>query len=314
MAIAHKQKGTEALIRLSRLLEDNIAGTVVRGEPLSRYTSWRLGGPADVFVTPRSGEDVAAVVRIALEADAPLTVIGGGSNLLVADEGLRGIVLRIGRGLHAMKFTDDVVDVECGAPFPRLAKMAAQRHLTGLEFAGGIPGTVGGALAMNAGAHADSIADVVVSVTVVDDGGEMRTLNREQMEFSYRMSRLQREPGLVAVSARLRLRPGDPAEIRKNMQAFLQKRRQTQPLGTYNAGSVFKNPAGDFAGRLVEAAGCKGMTEGDAVVSPLHANFIINRGEARASDVRRLIARVQEKVAERFGVRLEPEVRMLGFH
>lgn len=314
MAIVHKQIGTAALGRLTRALEDNIAGKAVRDEPLSRYTSWRLGGPADIFVTPRSAKDVTAVVRIALEADVPLTVVGGGSNLLVADEGVRGIVLRVGRGLNAIEFAGDAVDVECGAPFPRLAKMAAQRSLAGLEFAGGIPGTVGGALAMNAGAHADSIADVVESVTVVDDAGGLRTLSREEMGFSYRMSRLQQEPGLVAVRARLRLRPGDPAEIRRKMQQFLQKRRRTQPLGTYNAGSVFKNPPGDFAGRLVEAAGCKGMTEGDAVVSPLHANFIVNRGGASAEDVRRLIERVRQRVAEQFGLWLEPEVRMLGFH
>lgn len=282
-------------------------------EPLSRYTSYRLGGPADVFVAPQTIEDVAAVMRLALSADVPVTVIGGGSNLLIADEGVRGVVMRVGRGLNEINFMDDVVHVQCGAPFPRLAKLAAQRSLGGLEFAGGIPGTVGGALAMNAGAHADSVSDVVEQVVAVDDSGQFVTLSHDDMQFAYRMSRLQRENGLVAVEARLRLTAGSPRDIRAKMRAFLETRRQTQPLGTYNAGSVFKNPPDDFAGRLLELADCKGMTEGDAIVSPLHANFIINRGDATADDVRRLIDRVQARVYERFNIALEPEVRMLGF-
>lgn len=314
MNIVNK-KGAAALQRLSRVLKDNISGTVVTDEPLSRYTSYRLGGPADIFVTPRTIDEVGVVVQIAAEAGVPVTVIGGGSNLLIADAGVRGVVVRIGRGLNRIEITEaeELVRVECGAPFPRLAKMAAQHGLAGLEFAGGIPGTVGGALTMNAGAHADSIGDVVESVTVFDENGEQKVLDHAQMQFSYRMSRLQTETGLVAVKARLRLKAGEPKEIQRKMRAYLMRRRQSQPLGTYNAGSVFKNPVNDYAGRLLELSDCKGMTEGDAIVSPVHANFIINQGEATAEDVRRLIGRVQGRVHERFGVRLEPEVRMLGF-
>lgn len=301
-----------ALQRLSRLLTERITGNVIVDESLSRYTSYRLGGPADIFVAPRSVEDVAEVMRLAHDAEVPVTIIGGGSNLLIADAGVRGVVVRIGRGLHEIRFEDDLVRVQCGAAFPRVAKLAAQRSLSGLEFAAGIPGTVGGALTMNAGAHADSIGDVVEEVTAIDEKGNLITLTNEDLQFAYRMSRLQQKD-LVAVEARLRLKEGAPDDIRGKMRHHLETRRRTQPLGTYNAGSVFKNPPGNYAGRLIEQAGCKGMTSGDAIVSPLHANFIINQGSATADDVRTLICRVQNRVYERFNIVLEPEVRMLGF-
>lgn len=297
----------------ARRLTERVAGQVLTNEPLERYTSYRLGGPAEVFVSPSSLEDIIAVQRLAREADVPVTVIGGGSNLLIADEGVRGVVVRVGRELNRIGFDGATVVAECGAPFPRLAKLAVQRSLGGIEFGGGIPGTIGGALAMNAGAHNECIADFVLEVVAVDSNGDVVTLDREAMEFSYRMSRLQREPQLIAVETKLRLFPGPSRDIREKMRAYMEKRRRTQPLGTKNAGSVFKNPSGDFAGRLIEAAGCKGMTVGDAIVSPMHANFIVNRGEATADDVRRLIENVQATVYERFGVELTPEVRMLGF-
>lgn len=297
----------------ARRLAARVTGEVLTREPLERYTSYRLGGPADVFVSPRSLEDVVEVQRLAREADIPVTVIGGGSNLLIADEGVRGVVVRIGRELNKIEFDDDTVVAECGAPFPRLAKLAVQRSLGGIEFGGGIPGYVGGALAMNAGAHDECIADFVREVTAVNPDGDVVTLTNEDMEFSYRMSRLQREPRLIAVKTKLCLFPGPSRDIREKMRTYMEKRRRTQPLGTKNAGSVFKNPPGDYAGRLIEAAGCKGMTEGDAIVSPMHANFIVNRGEATAADVRRLIEKVQANVYERFGVELTPEVHMLGF-
>lgn len=298
---------------LAARLRREVRGKILLNEPLSPYTSWRLGGPADVLVLPASLDDVAAVQELARERGVPVTVLGGGSNVLIADSGLRGVVVRIGRPLSAVRITDDVVEAECGAPFPRIGRLTVQRGLTGLEFAGGVPGTLGGALAMNAGAHDQSTAAVVLEVTAVDARGRVVRLSREDMDFSYRSSRLQKEPGLVAVKAKLRLREASPAEVRERMRAFMERRRRTQPVGTKNAGSVFKNPPGDFAGRLVEAAGCKGMAVGNAMVSPMHANFIINRGAATADDVRRLIEKVQTAVFERFGVELAPEVRMLGF-
>lgn len=303
----------EPLDYLVRRLQERVSGDVLIDEPLSRYTHYRLGGPADVLVQPASVDDVVTVRRLALEHEIPVTVLGGGSNVLIADAGLRGIVLRIGRRMNAVKFADDTIEVECGAPYPRLGRMAVERGLAGLEFAAGVPGTVGGALAMNAGVHDATTADVVQSVTAVDSHGDVVTLGRDDMKFAYRTSRLQQQPGLIAVKATLRLLPASPKEVREKLRAYMERRRRTQPVGTKNAGSVFKNPPGDFAGRLVEAAGCKGLTVGDAIVSPMHANFIINRGEATADDVRRLIDKVQATVYERFGVRLEPEVRMLGF-
>lgn len=296
-----------------RRLTQQIEGNVLVDEPLGRYTHYRLGGPADVLVLPASINDVMAVQQLAAEQGVPVTVLGGGSNVLIADEGVRGVVVRIGRTLGSISFDGDTVEVECGAPFPRLGRLAVQQGLSGLEFASGVPGTVGGALYMNAGAHDQSTAAVVCEVTAVNATGEVVTLTQDDMDFSYRSSRLQKEPGLIAVKTKMRLQAAPEKEVHDRMRMFMDKRRRTQPIGTKNAGSVFKNPPGDFAGRLVEAAGCKGMTVGDAIVSPMHANFIINRGEATADDVRRLIEKVQATVYERFGVVLEPEVRMLGF-
>lgn len=296
-----------------RQLTKRLQGTVLLNEPLHRYTSYRLGGPADIFVVPESVDDVATVQQLAADYEVPVTVLGGGSNVLIADAGVRGVVVRIGRNLSAIDFDDETMVVECGAPFPKVGRLSVQRGLTGLEFASGIPGTVGGALYMNAGAHNQSTAAVVEEVTAVDAAGRIVTLTRDDMQFAYRSSRLQTEPGLIAVRSKLRLRAADEKEVRERMRAFMERRRRTQPIGTKNAGSVFKNPPGDFAGRLIEAAGCKGMRVGDAVVSPQHANFIINQGAATADDVRRLMELVQARVFERFGVELEPEVRMLGF-
>lgn len=297
----------------ARELARRLAGEVRCREPLDRYTSFRIGGPADVFVSPRSVEDIVVVQEMARAAGVPVTIIGGGSNLLVADAGIRGVVVRVGRGLSRVLWDGPRVQVDAGAPLPLLAKEAARRGLSGLEFAGGIPGTVGGALVMNAGAHDGCVAHVVRRVLVVTETGRTAELDGAAMEFAYRASRLQRDKGLVAVRAWLELVPGDPDLVQAKMRAYLEKRRRTQPLGTKNAGSIFKNPPGDFAGRLLEAAGCKGMAQGDAVVSPLHANFIINRGSASAADVRRLIDRMRSRVQAEFDTELELEVGLLGF-
>lgn len=298
---------------LGRALAERIRGEIRFNEPLHRYTSFRIGGPADIFVSPASVEDVAAVQETAAAYGVPVTVIGGGSNLLVADTGVRGVVMRIGRGLSRIAWDGARVTVEAGAPLPLLAKEAARRGLAGLEFAGGIPGTVGGALVMNAGAHDGCMANVVRRVWIVDAAGNTLELDSSSMEFSYRASCLQREKGWVAVRTELDLVPGDGEAIQAKMMAYLEKRRRTQPLGTKNAGSIFKNPPGDFAGRLLEQAGCKGMAEGDACVSSVHANFIINRGNATAADVLRLIERMRSRVKEQFGIELELEVGLLGF-
>ena len=281
-------------------------------EPLAPYTSFRLGGPADLLVSPDSPKLLQRLLEAAEELGVPRTIIGGGSNLLVADDGVRGLVIRIARPLGRVVFEGNRVRVQAGASLPGLAGQCARRGLSGLEFAGGIPGTVGGAVVMNAGANDSNIGQTLQWVDAFSLAGEPRRFQVEELHLGYRQSRFQREPWVIA-SALLELRPDDPARIRERMQAYLERRRRTQPLGTHNAGSIFKNPPGDYAGRLLEAVGAKGWTEGGAQVSTRHANFIINRGGARAADVWRLICRMRQAVAERFGIQLELEVRLVGW-
>ena len=283
-----------------------------RNAPLAPYTSLRVGGPADLLVSPDSVDLLQRLLAAAAEAGVPRTIIGAGTNLLVADDGVRGLVIRIARPLGRVVFQDATVQVEAGASLPGLAAQCARRGLAGLEFAGGIPGTVGGAVVMNAGANQSNIGQTLQWVDAFSLAGEPRRFQAEELELRYRGSRFLREPWVVA-RALLALEPDDPDRIRERMRAYLERRRRTQPLGTHNAGSIFKNPPGDYAGRLLEAVGAKGWTEGAAQVSTRHANFIINRGGARAADVWRLIRRMQQAVAEAYGIHLELEVRLVGW-
>lgn len=286
---------------------------VRRREPLRRYTSLRLGGVADWLVIPSSLEQLAAVLRTTWALGCPVTVLGGGSNLLIADTGLRGVVIRIGRSLGRLVWDGPRLWAQAGASLPAVARQAAMRRLSGLEFAAGIPGTLGGAIVMNAGAHQGDMAAVVTRVQAVHRSGRLVEFSREACRFRYRGSRFLDEPEWIVAAAELLLRPDDPDRIAQRMQDYLKRRRDSQPLGTYNAGSIFKNPPGDYAGRLIEQAGCKGWREGGAEVSTLHANFIVHHGDATASDVWRLIQRVRREVEKKFGVRLELEVGVLGF-
>lgn len=288
-----------------------IRGEVRAGVPLDRYTTLRVGGPADILAVPEDMGELERLVRYAARCGLPLYVLGHGSNVLVPDEGVRGLVVVLTKAAAWVRFEGAEVEAGAGCPLPRLVQMAARRSLAGLEGLAGVPGTVGGALFMNAGTAGASIGDVTLWVEVLDREGERVRLAREEMGFGYRTSRLQRG-GLIAVSARLGLAPGDPAAIAAALRAAAQRRRATQPLEQPNAGSVFKNPPGDFAGRLIEAAGCKGWRSGGAEVSPRHANFIVNLGGATAGDVLRLMARVHRRVREAFGVSLEPEIRLFG--
>lgn len=291
-----------------------IAGITVRaGEPLARYTSFRIGGPADWFVVPETTAGLAAALRAAWEEGCPVTVLGGGTNLLIADEGVRGMVVRLGRPLSRVEWDGASVYAQAGASLPALAKQALQRHLSGLEFAAGIPGTLGGAIAMNAGAHDGDMARIVRRVEAVRRDGTAVSFTGAECRFRYRGSRFLGSGEWIVTGAHLELVPDDPAAVAARMAHYLERRRRTQPLGTRNAGSIFKNPPGDYAGRLIEAAGCKGWREGDAEVSTLHGNFIINRGGASAADVYRLLRRVRRRVKERFGVSLELEVGLVGF-
>lgn len=303
------QSGDGFLARLA-----GIPGLKVRvQEPLSRYTSLRIGGNADYFAIPSSPAALSAALQAAWEAGCPVTIMGGGTNLLVADAGVRGMVVRLGRELGAVAWDGPCVEAQAGASLPALARQALERSLSGLEFAAGIPGTLGGAIAMNAGAHDGDMARLVEKVEAVRLDGSRLSLDAAACQFRYRGSRFLTGEGLIVVSSRLRLAPGDPAAIREKMGYYLDRRRRTQPLGTKNAGSIFKNPPGDYAGRLIEEAGCKGWREGKAEVSPLHANFIVNTGGATAAEVFQLVQRVRRRVQERFGITLELEVGLLGF-
>jgi UDP-N-acetylmuramate dehydrogenase len=302
----------------SRHAESVIAAFKARGvthiqfdEPMARHTTWRVGGPADVFVVPHSLEELAGALQAAAELGMPWTVIGRGSNLLVLDGGIRGLVLKLAEPLAHITIDGNRLVAGAGRSFVSAAHVAIRHGLSGLEFATGIPGSVGGAVMMNAGAHGGEVKDVLVWADVMDGAGQIRRMSNEDLRFAYRYSILKDQPGVV-VAACFALRPGDRDEMLARVRAWSQRRASTQPLSQPNCGSVFRNPPGTYAGRLIEAAGLKGLRRGDAQISPKHANFIVNLGHARACDILWLIRRVQETVREQFGIELETEVRIMG--
>ncbi len=287
----------------------SVFGRVAVNEGLSRHTSFRIGGPADYLVAPTSTRSVPGLLACAHSLGLPVTILGNGTNTLVLDGGVEGVVVRLSSCTAITAIGEDTLVAESGVPFPRLARDAARRGLTGLEFAAGIPGTVGGAVRMNAGAHGAQIADIIECVDLVTMTGEVLTLPVDRMGLGYRSSGM---PEGILLSAVFCLKEGDPAEISTITQRNLDRRGQTQPILTPNAGSFFKNPPGDYAARLIDEAGCKGWAEGDATVSDMHANFIVNMGSATAEAVLRLANRVQARVAEKFGIDLEMEVKTIG--
>ena len=291
------------------------AARIRRDEPLAPFTSFRIGGPADLLFEPADADMLAHLLVVAHELGISITRLGGGTNVLVSDRGVRGLVIRLGRDFDYRRWGEEVegsVLVEVGAAtrLGKLVKESVERGLEGVEFAAGIPGTVGGGVLMNAGAFGGEIGTAVVDIEGVSLDGTKLVLDRSRLEFSYR--RLALRVDLVITSARFRLLRSSIGKLRRIVEAVQGKRRSKQPLGLPNAGSIFKNPQGEFAGRLIERAGLKGRTVGQAQVSPGHANFIVNLGGARASDVRDLMGLIQDVVWERSGVWLEPEVRLVG--
>ncbi|MCI8454524.1 MAG: UDP-N-acetylmuramate dehydrogenase [Lachnospiraceae bacterium] len=285
-------------------------------EPMSRHTSFGAGGAADWYVIPESAEELMAALAKCRSAGIPWYVIGNGSNLLVSDDGFHGVIVSTER-LCSLKIRPgadaQTAYLICGAgtSLPKAAGMAVREGLTGLEFAAGIPGSVGGAAAMNAGAYGEEIKDVLQSLTVLDTEGKVCELGINELAMGYRTSAVM-ERGLLVLEAVFALKKGEPIAIRSRMEELLAKRREKQPLEYPSAGSTFKRPAGYFAGRLIEDAGLKGFTIGGAQVSEKHAGFVINRGGASASDIFCLCEEVKRQVRERFGVELELEVRLLG--
>lgn len=288
-----------------------LPGQVKANEPMARHTTWRIGGPADIFVEPAGVKELARLVTWVYGRDLPLYFIGNGSNLLVKDGGIRGIVVKIGRAFGQVQVRETTLIAGAGTMLGLLASVAQKSGVGGLEFATGIPGTVGGAVVMNAGANGSSMADLVQEVMVMDLSGELERRNAGELGFGYRTSNLLGS-SLVVLEVTCRGVARDPDRIRADMEQYLARRRASQPLSYPSAGSVFKNPPGKTAGWLIEQAGCKGMRQGDAQVSLVHANFIVNLGRATARDVQILIHRVQQLVYERFGITLTLEVQILG--
>ena len=297
---------TECMLR--RFAEE--AGIPLREqEPLREHTTFRIGGPARFFALPKTVEQLAALAAFAAKQGLRFAVLGNGSNLLAADEGYDGLVIRTPE--ESPVWNDDhTVTVAAGYSLSRLSAVAGQRGLTGLTFAQGIPGTVGGAVVMNAGAYGGQIADTLISGQCITPEG-LRTLSAEQHALAYRTSVYARHPQWIAARATFRLTPGDSRQIAAEMADYASRRREKQPLEYPSAGSTFKRPEGHFAGKLIEDCGLKGFSVGGAQVSEKHAGFVINRGGATCADVLALMQAVSDLVFDRFGIRLEPEVKLL---
>lgn len=297
---------------VEKMVPPGFRGQVYFYYPLGKLTTFRIGGPAEVLAEPKDREDLVKIVRWCEEHHFPLTVLGGGTNLLVADTGVRGVVLRLNH-FRRLRIRGNKVYAEAGVKLGSLLRACAKAGLSGLEGLVGIPGTVGGALVMNAGTRYGEIGQYLQEAEVVEPSGHILTVPAKDLGLAYRRSNL-RETRRILLSALFQLHPEDPERIQQKMKELDEYRRRTQPLTMPNAGCIWKNPPGESAGRLIELAGCKGWREGDAQVSTLHANFIVNLGAARAQDVLRLMNRVRQAVKEKFGILLEPEVQWLGEH
>lgn len=284
---------------------------VLVNEPMAGHTTFRIGGPADYFIEAADAEEIRGVIAVCREEGLPWFVLGRGSNLLVGDRGFRGVVLSVYRAFQGMEIDHETVTVKAGTLLTTLTGKLLEEALTGMEFASGIPGTVGGAVMMNAGAYGGEMKDIVREVTVLTPEGEIRCLNAAEMKFGYRTS-VVKEKEYIVLSAVLELKKGDREEIREKMQELKAKRIEKQPLEYPSAGSTFKRPEGYFAGKLIMDAGLAGARVGAAQVSEKHCGFIVNTKDASAADVRELMRQVQKTVEEKYGVCLEPEVRFLG--
>lgn len=284
---------------------------VLCNEPMSAHTTFRVGGPADYFVTPRSEEALAELAAFVTKEGIPHYILGNGSNLLVGDKGYRGVIIQIGRSLGEVRVEGDEICAQAGVSLARLAAEAREASLTGLEFASGIPGTLGGAVMMNAGAYGGEMKQVVVGARALAPSGEIREIPVEKLELGYRTSIFAQNEDVI-LGAALKLKKGDVNQIQKNMDELKRRRMEKQPLEYPSAGSTFKRPEGHFAGKLIEDAGLRGFSVGGAQVSEKHCGFVINKGGATAADIVSLMEQVAERVERTSGVRLKPEVRQIG--
>ncbi len=284
---------------------------ILLNEPMYKHTTFRVGGEAQCLVRISEGRQLVKIIPYLKEVEVPYFILGNGSNLLVGDKGYEGVILQIGNRMNDIKAEGGCIRAGAGALLSQVARFAQENGLTGLEFASGIPGTIGGGVVMNAGAYGGEMKQVVKEVTVLSDQGEILILNGDDMEFGYRTSIIKRRP-FVVLEVLMQLQPGNKAEILLYMEELSKKRREKQPLEFASAGSTFKRPEGYFAGKLIMDAGLRGYSIGGAKVSEKHCGFVVNTGNATAADVAEVIWEVQEKVKEKFGVALETEVIFLG--
>ncbi len=284
---------------------------VLLDEPMKQHTTFRVGGNADYFVIPQSAEEVKNIVALCKEADMPYYILGNGSNLLVGDKGYRGVIIQIYKEMNHIRIDGDKVIAQAGALLSRVGTATLEAELTGFEFAAGIPGTVGGAVFMNAGAYGGEMKDIIASATVLTQDGDIITINKEDLELGYRTSVIAKK-GYVVLEAEYQLQKGDKEAIRARMDELKVQRVTKQPLEYPSAGSTFKRPEGYFAGKLIQDAGLRGFQVGGAQVSEKHCGFVINKDQATAADIQELMRQVSDKVMQEFGVKLEPEVKTLG--
>ncbi len=287
------------------------AEDILPGEPMCKHTTFRIGGEATCFIKVSSAEQLAALIPYFGQVEVPYFILGNGSNLLVGDRGYDGVILQIKDKFDQITVEGNVVKAQAGALLSKVATVAYENELTGLEFASGIPGTIGGGVMMNAGAYGGEMKQVVTSVTVLSENGDVLTLDNETMEFGYRTSIIKNRHFTV-LEVELMLETGDKEAIKSQMDELAEKRKEKQPLAYPSAGSTFKRPEGYFAGKLIMDAGLRGYSIGGAMVSEKHCGFVINAGKATATDVTEVIAEVQERVKDKFGVTLEREVIYLG--
>ncbi|MED3089625.1 UDP-N-acetylmuramate dehydrogenase [Bacillus toyonensis] len=296
---------------VNELIEVNV-GRVLVNEPLARYTTMKIGGPADILIVPKHVAGIETILQLVKKYKIKWTVIGRGSNLLVSDKGIEGVVIRLGEGLDHLEVEKHRVRVGGGYPLIKLSTLLSRQGLAGLEFASGIPGSVGGAVYMNAGAHKSDISNILSKALILFENGTIEWLTNRGMEFSYRTSVLQtKRPGIV-LEAEFQLQVGEREKIVRNMQKNKDYRRETQPWNHPCAGSVFRNPIPYFAGDLVEKAGLRGYQIGGAQISEMHGNFIINTGGASAQDVLDLISLIKHTIKDKFGVEMHTEVEIIG--
>ncbi|NMB26808.1 MAG: UDP-N-acetylmuramate dehydrogenase [Tissierellia bacterium] len=297
--------------KLFKLFKNKKCGEMLFDEPMKNHTSFKIGGPADLMIIPNTEKDIVESVKLCRDNNIKYFIMGNGTNLLVTDSGIRGVVIKIGNGFDKIDIHDDKIICQSGALLSVVGKRALKECLKGFEFASGIPGTIGGAITMNAGAYGGEMKDIVIKVRILDKNNNVVEFNNEDMDFRYRGSKVI-DDGLIILAVKFQLEKGEYFAIEEKMKDLTHRRISKQPLELPSGGSTFKRPTGYFAGKLIDEAGLRGLRYGDAQVSEKHCGFIVNKGEATFEDVFTLIKTVQKIVNDKFNIMLEPEIKIIG--